>query len=52
MQSPPDTAYYFKYALIIEALIEADTTNRTFRKKLRAAYEKSYEMSDSERDAI
>lgn len=50
MQSRPKT--YFKSAPIIEALIEADTTNRTLREKMKAAYERSQEMSDSERDAI
>lgn len=49
-QSRPDT--YFKPAPIIEALMEADTTNRTLRKKMKAAYERSQEMSDSERNAI
>ncbi len=50
MQSRPKT--YFKSAPIVEALIEADTTNRTLREKMKAAYERSQEMSDSERDAI
>lgn len=52
IRSIPDTCYYFRQSPIIEALIEADTTNRTPREKLRAAYEISQEMSDSERDAI
>ena len=52
MQSQPDTVFYFRQSPIIEALIEADTTNRTPREKLRAAYEISQEMSDSECDEI
>lgn len=52
MQSPLDTGHYFKPAPIIEALIEADTTNRTLREKMRAAYERSQEMSNSECEAI
>lgn len=52
IRSIPDTCYYFRQSPIIEALIEADTTNRTPREKLRAAYERSQEMSDSECDEI
>lgn len=52
MQSIPDTVYYFKQSPIIEALIESDTTNRTRREKLKSAYKRSQEMSDSECDAI
>ena len=33
MRSIPDTCYYFRQSPIIEALIEADTTNRTLREK-------------------
>lgn len=52
MQSPPDTVFYFQQSPIIEALIEADTTNRTLREKMKAAYERSQGMSDSELDAV
>ena len=52
MQSIPDTCYYFRQSPIIETLIEADTTNRTLREKMRAAYERSQEMSNSECEAI
>lgn len=52
MQSLPDTVFYFQQSPIIEALIEADTTNRTLREKMKAAYERSQGMSDSELDAI
>lgn len=52
MQSIPDTYYYFRQSPIIEALIEADTTNRTLREKMKAAYKRSQEMSVSECDAI
>ena len=52
MQSIPDTCYYFRQSPIIEALIEADTTNRILREKMKAAYKRSQEMSVSECDAI
>lgn len=52
MRSIPATRYYFQQSPIIEALIETDTTNRTLREKMKAAYERTQEMSDSERDAI
>lgn len=52
MRSIPDTCYYFRQSPIIETLIEADTTNRTLREKMKAAYKRSQEMSDSECDAI
>lgn len=52
MLSIPDTCYYFRQSPIIETLIEADTTNRTLREKMKAAYKRSQEMSDSECEAI
>lgn len=52
MRSIPNSRYYFQQSPIIEALIETDTTNRTLREKMKAAYERTQEMSDSERDAI
>lgn len=52
MRSIPDTCYYFRQSTIIEALIEADTTNRTLREKMKASYKRSQEMSVSECDAI
>lgn len=52
MRSIPDTCYYFRQSPIIETLIEADTTNRTLREKMKAAYKRSQEMSVSECDAI
>lgn len=52
MRSIPDTVYHWGGAPIIEALVEADTTNRTRREKVKTAYKRSQGMSDSELDAI
>lgn len=48
----PKNVYYFKQSPIIEALIRADTSDRSLREKLKAAYEKSEKMEKSELDSL
>ena len=52
MQSPPDDRYYWRQSPIIEALLKADTTDRSIHDKLKDAYEKSQNMSEAEQDSL
>lgn len=51
MQLPTDR-YYWRQSPIIEALLKADTTDRSIHYKLKDAYEKSQNMSEAEQDSL